>query len=141
MQHVEEEALWENPIIELEEPFTDERGIIQHLLSLDGPRIQSVVWIESRKGSVRANHYHQKDWHYCYIISGSLHYYSRKANDKDIPRKMLVKHGQIVYTPPMVEHAMEFLEDTVFLTLAGGTRTQKDYEDDLVRVQLVLARS
>ena len=51
--------------------------------------------------------------------------------------KILVNTGQVFYTPPMVEHAMVFPEDTVFLTLGGGTRSHDDYEDDLVRVELV----
>ena len=93
--------------------------------------------IESKKGSIRANHYHLKDWHYCYVISGCIEYYERKVGDNSKPIKNKIKAGEMFYTPPMVEHAMLFPEDTVFLTLAGGTRTEKDYESDLVRVKLI----
>ena len=65
-----------DPIIKLANPFTDERGTIQNLLSLD--ELQSVVVIESKKGTIRANHYHKTDWHYCYVISGAIDYYSNK---------------------------------------------------------------
>ena len=106
-------------------------------VSLNKSQIRSAVLIESKKGSRRANHYHKVDWHYCYIISGSIEYYYRPVNSDKEPMKILIKTGQVFYTPPMVEHAMVFPEDTVFLTLGGGTRLHEDYENDLVRVNLV----
>jgi hypothetical protein len=42
----------------------------------------------------------------------------------------------MVFTPPMVEHAVEFLEDSVFLNITGKPRDQGSYEQDLVRVEL-----
>lgn len=126
-----------NPIVPLKQPFRDERGVIQSLVSLSKPEIQSAVLIESKKGSVRANHYHKTDWHYCYVISGSIEYYSRPVGSNQDPKKTLIKTGQVFYTPAMIEHAMVFPEDTVFLTLGGDTRLPEDYEADLVRVKLV----
>ena len=125
------------PIVPLGESISDNRGIIKGLVSFDKPEIQSALIIESKKGSIRANHYHLKDWHYCYVISGCIEYYERKVGDNSKPIKNKIKAGEMFYTPPMVEHAMLFPEDTVFLTLAGGTRTEKDYESDLVRVKLI----
>ena len=37
----------------------------------------------------------------------------------------------------MVEHAMVFHEDTIFLTLGGNSRIQSEYELDLVRIELI----
>ena len=125
------------PIIPLKKPYSDDRGIIQNLVSLNESQMRSAVLIESKKGSIRANHYHKVDWHYCYIISGSIEYYYRPTNSDKEPIKILINAGQVFYTPPMVEHAMVFPEDTVFLTLGGGTRLHEDYENDLVRVNLV----
>ena len=127
----------QNPILPLEKPYIDNRGIIQNLISLNKSRMRSAVLIESKKGSIRANHYHKVDWHYCYIISGSIEYYYRPTNSDKEPIKILIIAGQVFYTPPMVEHAMVFPEDTIFLTLGGGTRLHEDYENDLVRVNLV----
>ena len=127
----------QNPILPLKKPFSDDRGIIQNLVSLNKSRMRSAVLIESKKGSIRANHYHKVDWHYCYIISGSIEYYYRPTNSDKEPIRILINAGQVFYTPPMVEHAMVFPEDTVFLTLGGGTRLHEDYENDLVRVNLV----
>ena len=71
----EEKAAWpKEPIISLEKPFVDERGAIQPLVDL---MMRSAVMIESKKGSLRANHYHKTDWHYCYVLSAAIEYYHR----------------------------------------------------------------
>ena len=124
-------------IIPLIQSFQDDRGIIKGLVSFDKPKIQSALIIESNKGAIRANHYHKNDWHYCYVISGSIEYYERPVGNNSDPTLTVIKTGEMFYTGPMVEHAMVFPEDTVFLTLAGGIRSHKDYESDLVRVKLV----
>ena len=126
-----------DPIVPLDQFIEDDRGIIKSLISFDRLKVQSALIIESLKGSIRANHYHKQDWHYCYVISGSIEYYERKVGDNSDPILSIIKTGEMFYTGPMVEHAMVFPEDTIFLTLAGGTRSQKDYEADLVRVNLI----
>ena len=125
------------PIVSFTETFSDDRGSILSLLSFEKPSIGSVVLIDSKKGSIRANHYHKTDWHYCYVVSGSIDYYARDVNSTSPPVLTHIKKGQLFYTPPMLEHAMCFPEDTVFLTYGGGTRKQEEYEADLVRVQLI----
>ena len=127
----------ESPILEKKSPFIDERGTIQELVSFPEAKMGSAVMITSKKGSVRANHYHKKDWHYCYVVSGAIDYYEREIGSDEAPTITHIKAGEVFYTPPMLEHAMVFTEDTVFLTLGGGTRQSEDYEDDLVRVKLV----
>jgi dTDP-4-dehydrorhamnose 3,5-epimerase-like enzyme len=121
-------------IVPLEKPFVDSRGAIQ---TLTDATIRTAQLITSKKGTVRANHYHKTDWHYCYVVSGSIDYYHRPVGNKDKPEHIHVKTGQVFFTPPMVEHAMVFPEDTAFLNLAGNQRDQKHYEEDLVRVELV----
>ena len=123
------------PIIKLNKPFIDGRGKIQNLISLN--ELQSVVIIESKKDAIRANHYHKTDWHYCYLFSGSINYYSRHVGSEEAPILTKIKTGDLFFTPNMVEHAMVFPEDSVFLTLGGGTRSSEDYESDLVRVKLI----
>ena len=58
-----------SPLVNLEKPFVDVRGSIQPLVDL---MMRSAVMIESKAGSLRANHYHKTDWHYCYVISGQI---------------------------------------------------------------------
>jgi dTDP-4-dehydrorhamnose 3,5-epimerase-like enzyme len=121
-------------IIPLEKAFVDARGAIQPLVDT---AIRTVQIITSRKGTVRANHYHKTDWHYCYVVAGKIEYYHRPVGSKAKPEKIVVKAGQVFFTPSMVEHAMVFAEETTFLNMAGKQRDQKHYEKDLVRVELV----
>ena len=100
------------------------------------PMMKSAVMIESKKGSLRANHYHKTDSHFMYVVKGEMKYFHRPAEDKSAPKWLLVKAGQMVFTPPLVEHAVEFLEDSEFLNITGKPRDQGSYEDDLVRVEL-----
>jgi hypothetical protein len=47
---------------------------------------------------------------------------------------VVVEENQLFFTPPMVDHAMVFPEDTIFLTLGRNSRTQEVYEADVVRI-------
>ena len=128
----------ENPLVSLLAPYTDERGDIQPLVDCN---MESAVLITSKKGSIRANHYHKTDWHYCYVLKGTIEYYHRKHGIDVEPECIFVREGEMVFTPPMVDHAMLFPEDTVFLTLGGNPRDQATYEEDVVRVELVSPNS
>ena len=131
----EEMELWPaKPLVDLQSPFVDQRGSIQPLVDL---MMKSAVMIESKAGSLRANHYHKTDWHYCYVISGKIEYFHRKLNSSKKPELIIVEQGNMVFTPPLVEHCMKFPEDTLFLTLSRNPRDQETYEADVVRVDLI----
>lgn len=131
----EEASDWpDHGLIKLSEPFIDTRGKIQPLVD---SLMQSAVMIESKAGSLRANHYHKTDWHYSYVLSGVIEYYFRPANDRRKPKKLIVNIGEMIFTPPMMEHSMVFPVDTVFLALSRNPRDQDSYEADLVRVDLI----
>src|SRR5262245_57090984 len=71
----EERKTWpKDVVVALEKAHVDVRGEIQPLVDLP---MESCVLISSAKGSVRANHYHQTDWHFCYVLAGSIVYYHR----------------------------------------------------------------
>lgn len=130
----EEMAAWpKEPLVNLEKPFVDVRGTIQPLVD---EMMRSAVMIHSKAGSVRANHYHKTDWHYCYVISGEIEYIHRPTGGEADPETLIVKTGQMVFTPPMVDHAMRFSVDTIFLTLGRNPRDQASYEADVVRIKL-----
>ena len=99
--------------------------------------MKSAVMIESKAGSLRANHYHKTDWHYCYVIKGKIEYYYKKLNSNEKPQLIVVDKGQMIFTPPLVEHCMKFPVDTLFLTLSRNPRDQETYESDVVRVNLI----
>ena len=130
-----ERAAWpKSVLVDLPSSYDDSRGSIQPLVDMN---MKSSVLIDSNSGAVRANHYHKTDWHYCYVLYGEIIYYHRPHGSKESPEEVLVKEGQMFFTPPMVEHAMFFEEQTTFLTLGGNSRKQTSYENDLVRVKLI----
>ncbi|MEK7287447.1 MAG: cupin domain-containing protein [Elusimicrobiota bacterium] len=129
------ESVWPaSALVPLEANFTDKRGVIQPLVET---LFRSAMVIYSKQGAVRGNHSHGTDWHYCYMLSGSMEYYYRPSGDPKSPEVLIVKAGQMIFTPPGVDHAMKFLEDTVWLTLSRNPRNQRDYEADLTRIQMV----
>ncbi len=128
----EEKARWpKEVIVSLPDPFVDARGAIQPLVDED---MKSCVLISSKKGTVRANHYHKTDWHYCYVLMGKIEYYHRPTGSDAAPEKVIVEAGQMFFTPPMVDHSMVFPEEAVFITWGRNSRLQEVYEADVVRI-------
>ena len=123
-----------HPLVNLEKPFVDLRGSIQPLVD---SIMKSAVMIHSKAGSLRANHYHKTDWHYCYVIYGKIKYYYKELNSDKGPELLIVEKGNMVFTPPLVEHCMKFPEDTLFLTLSRNPRDQETYELDVIRTNLI----
>ena len=123
-----------DPIVPQSDKFQDDRGSI---VPLADEEMKSAVLISSKKGSIRANHYHKTDWHYCYVLEGKIEYHWRKVGDTGEPKKKIISAGENFFTPPLVEHAMVFLEDTNFICLGKNSRCQASYEADVVRVSLV----
>jgi quercetin dioxygenase-like cupin family protein len=121
-------------VVKLEKAFVDARGDIQPLVDED---MKSAVLITSKKGAVRGNHYHETDWHYCYVLEGTIEYYHRTAGTDEEPQCTILKAGEMFFTPPLMEHAMVFPEDSKFLTLGRNSRKQEVYEADVKRVELV----
>ena len=122
--------------VPLDEPFVNANGTIQNLLL---EKFTSAAVISSVAGSVRANHFHKTDWHYAYVAEGEIWYYWRPVGAKTPASQARFRAGQMFFTPPMVEHAMFFPEQTVFLTFAKNVRDHAHHESDVVRVEFVTA--
>lgn len=116
--------------------FIDERGGITKILDDGTTVLRSVLLISSKKGSVRANHYHKKDAHYAYLLSGRMEYTEAPVDAPESRESIMLEAGDMVLSLPMTIHRMRFLEDSVFLALATKSRAQEDYEADTVRVTL-----
>ena len=131
----EEKNKWPtNVIVPLDIEFEDDRGKIVPLVDLP---MESCVIIDSKKGTVRANHYHKTDWHFCYVVEGKIKYYHRPHGDVGEGENVIINKGELFFTPPMVDHAMVFLEDTIFLTLGRNSRSQEVYEKDVERIDYI----
>jgi oxalate decarboxylase/phosphoglucose isomerase-like protein (cupin superfamily) len=132
---LDEASMWPAQVrVELEAPHADERGSIQSLVNFP---MKNLSLISSKKGTVRSNHYHVTDWHYMYVLSGSFDYYYRPTGSGEQPRVIRVKAGEMVFTPPMEDHATVFLEDTQLLAMSRNPRDQASYESDVRRVTLI----
>ena len=132
---LDDETMWpEQGIVELPSAHADDRGTIQPLVNFP---MKNLSLISSRKGTIRSNHYHLTDWHYMYVLSGSFDYYYRPTGTSERPRMMTVKTGEMIFTPPMEDHATVFREDTQLLVVSRNPRDQESYEADVRRVTLV----
>lgn len=100
-------------------------------------RIEHIALVTSKKGSVRANHYHKEDHQYMYLVSGAYESHSCDVGDPTHRTVLQVKPGDIVNTPPMVAHAQKFTEDSVFLALTTRQREQGKYEQDTIAFEVI----
>ena len=112
----------------------DDRGLIQSLVNFPMKNISLII---SKKGSVRSNHYHETDWHYMYVLSGAFDYHFRPTGSDKKPSMIRVEAGEMVFTPPMEDHATVFVEDTQLLAMSRNPRDQKSYEADVKRVIII----
>lgn len=115
--------------------FWDKRGGITRFYD-QKTNIKSVLLITSKKGTVRSNHYHKKDTHWIYVLSGKMEYYEKQVKGGRI-KKTILEPRDMIYTPSMMIHAVKFLKDSVLITLSTRARNQKDYEKDTVRFKLI----
>jgi nucleoside-diphosphate-sugar epimerase/SAM-dependent methyltransferase/dTDP-4-dehydrorhamnose 3,5-epimerase-like enzyme len=106
--------------------YVDDRGKISNY-ELTEP-INLIGYIESKAGSVRANHYHPIQEQKCLLISGK---YISVTKDLSTPNEVietrLVKSGDLAVIRPNVAHTMVFIEDSIFLNLVRGEREHENY--------------
>lgn len=124
-----------SPMVPLEHAHEDARGMIFNLV-MNG-QIQGVAAITSKRGAVRANHVHATDWHFTFVARGAVYYFERIPGANVIPEPLLCPTFSMFFTPPGVEHAMLFAQDSLILTFAKNVRTHDNHEADLTRVEFV----
>lgn len=118
--------------------FVDDRGFITRLVDQDEFPIRAVLYITGKKGTIRGIHYHKKDAHYVYCLSGRFRYSEKNMTKPDGKvESVILEPGDIVLSKPMMAHSMEFLEDTVFLAFTTERREQDQYEGDTLRIKIV----
>jgi SAM-dependent methyltransferase/quercetin dioxygenase-like cupin family protein len=106
--------------------FIDERGKISNY-DLPEP-INMIGYIESKKGTMRANHFHPVQEQKCLLIKGQfISIYKDLVDDKSTKVTHVVNAGDMIVTQPNVAHTMVFTEDTIFLNLVRGEREHDNY--------------
>ena len=113
--------------------FKDKRGWLKKIL--DG-EFSSCIEVYSKKNTIRANHYHKKDKHFIYIISGEILYFYKNRKKGSKLNFKLMKKNNLFFTPAMQEHMAYFTKKTHFLAFSTRKRTKFDYEKDLVRIDM-----
>ncbi|MDA8828907.1 NAD-dependent epimerase/dehydratase family protein [Candidatus Pelagibacter bacterium] len=106
--------------------FIDERGKISNY-DLPEP-INMIGYIESKKGTMRANHFHPVQEQKCLLIKGQfISIYKDLVDGKSTKVTHVVNEGDMIVTQPNVAHTMVFTEDTIFLNLVRGEREHENY--------------
>ena len=106
--------------------FIDFRGKISNY-ELSEP-VNLIGYIESKKGTVRANHFHPIQEQKCLLVRGqfiSVYKNLLEANSPIVTH--VVNEGDLIVTKPNVAHSMIFSKDTIFLNLVRGEREHKNY--------------
>ena len=106
--------------------FVDERGTISNH-ELTEP-INLIGLIESKKGTIRANHYHPQQEQKCLFTKGQIIEIFQDIINPNAPKiTQVVNAGQMSIIKPNVAHTMVFTKDTTFLNLVRGERNHENY--------------
>jgi len=106
--------------------YIDDRGIIRNY-ELTEP-INLIGYIESKKGTIRANHYHPIQEQKCLLIKGKyISVIKDLVKSDSIIETRIINPGDLAIIKPNVIHTMVFLEDSIFLNLVRGEREHENY--------------
>ena len=106
--------------------FIDKRGVISNH-ELTEP-INLIGLIESKKGTIRANHYHPQQEQKCLFTKGQIIEIFQDIINPNAPKiTQVVNEGQLSIIKPNVAHTMVFTKDTTFLNLVRGERDHENY--------------
>ena len=106
--------------------FIDKRGVISNY-ELTEP-INLIGMIESKKGTIRANHYHPQQEQKCLFTKGQIIEIFQDIINPNAPKiTQVVNAGQLSIIKPNVAHTMVFTKDTTFLNLVRGERDHENY--------------
>ncbi|MEC8074501.1 MAG: NAD-dependent epimerase/dehydratase family protein [Pseudomonadota bacterium] len=106
--------------------FIDKRGSISNH-ELTEP-INLIGLIESKKGTIRANHYHPQQEQKCLFTKGQIIEVFQDIINPGSPKiTQVVNEGELSVIKPNVAHTMVFSKDTTFLNLVRGERDHENY--------------
>ncbi len=106
--------------------YEDKRGKISNH-ELTEP-INLIGLISSKKGTVRANHYHPQQEQKCLFTKGQIIEVFQDIINPGSPKiTQVVNEGELSIIKPNVAHAMVFTKDTTFLNLVRGERDHDKY--------------
>jgi nucleoside-diphosphate-sugar epimerase/2-polyprenyl-3-methyl-5-hydroxy-6-metoxy-1,4-benzoquinol methylase len=90
--------------------------------------INLIGLIDSKKGTIRANHYHPQQEQKCLFTKGQIIEVYQDILNPNAPKiTQVVNEGQLSIIKPNVAHTMVFTKDTTFLNLVRGEREHENY--------------
>ena len=106
--------------------YEDKRGKISNH-ELTEP-INLIGLINSKKGTIRANHYHPQQEQKCLFTKGQIIEIFQDIINPNSPKiTQIVNEGQLSVIKPNVAHTMVFTKNTTFLNLVRGERDHENY--------------
>ena len=106
--------------------YIDARGRISNH-ELTEP-VNLIGLIDSKKGTIRANHYHPQQEQKCLFTKGQIIEIFQDILNPNSPKiTQVVNEGQLSIIKPNVAHTMVFTKDTTFLNLVRGERDHENY--------------
>jgi quercetin dioxygenase-like cupin family protein len=121
-------------VVSISPTHSDARGDIIDILR--NSVIEYATLITSKRGAVRANHYHEQTFQYVYLLDGRMRVVSQMPGEQ--PEEVILKKGDLIVNVPYERHAFEAIDDCVMLVLTRGPRGGEDYEKDTFRLDVPL---
>ena len=122
-------------IIKLKSNFKDRRGSITDIFY--NKNFKHVSLIISKKNIVRGNNYFKHNTQYIYNLSSDFEYLYKKFNSKKKPKKVIIKKGWVIITPPNEVHAIKFKSNNKLLEFSTFTFKKKKKMNDSVKFKLI----
>lgn len=104
--------------------FQDDRGEVLGICQ--GHIWQEINYIESKKGSIRGNHYHKKTIEKFYIIDGKIEVTLKGLVDNSV-EVFIAQKGDIFTVNPNTLHSFSSLTDAKWINMLSKPMTDEDF--------------
>ena len=121
-------------VVKISTSYSDARGDITDILRNDA--VEYATLITSKRGAVRANHYHEHTFQYVYLLEGRMRIVSQMPGEPQ--EEVVLEKGDLIVNRPLERHAFEAIDDCTMLVLTRGPRGGDDYEKDTFRLDAPL---
>ena len=122
-------------IIKLKNNFKDKRGSITDIFY--NKKFKHVSLIMSKKNVIRGNNYFKKNTQLIYNLKSDFDYWYKRFNSKKKPKKITVKKGWVVITPPYEAHAIKFKNNNQLLEFSTLNLKEKKKLNDSIRLKCI----
>ncbi len=122
-------------IIKLKNNFNDKRGSITDIFY--NKKFKHVSLILSKKNSIRGNNYFKKNTQFIYNLTSEFEYFYKKFDSSNKPKKVIVKKGWVIITPPKEAHAIKFKKENKLFEFSTYTLKKKKKLKDSVKLKVL----